>query len=296
LTTANTETAGFLGSPELLKEKVIIKGAMSSRIDQRAPKYDASGALIAPDKDDDDDADKKQEKVSDELSEVIFFKTTGFKGFDKAKSIQPWEMSSFVETKAAKMAETDMDDFRRYNSRNMSRIYPKGSITVFASLSSELELESLKILLVVLLLTGFRFDSSNYDPYTSWNAGCQLVALNYQTPCDELYYNEAMFNRQNRCGYILKPTHIVDPSAKPTTGVKKVTVTVIDARSLPKKMDESSRPVIDPQVVLTIAGSPSDRKEWATRVVKDNGYSPTWNETTSFTITESWSVRRLDFP
>lgn len=41
----------------------------------------------------------------------------------------------------------------RYNKRQMSRIYPKGT----------------------------RMDSSNYSPQPFWNAGCQMVALNYQT-------------------------------------------------------------------------------------------------------------------
>lgn len=43
-----------------------------------------------------------------------------------------------------------------YNKRQMSRIYPKGG----------------------------RVDSSNYMPQIFWNAGCQMVALNFQTPGD----------------------------------------------------------------------------------------------------------------
>lgn len=41
----------------------------------------------------------------------------------------------------------------RYNKLQLSRIYPKGT----------------------------RVDSSNYNPQLFWNAGCQLVALNFQT-------------------------------------------------------------------------------------------------------------------
>ena len=41
----------------------------------------------------------------------------------------------------------------RYNKQQLSRIYPKGT----------------------------RVDSSNYNPQVFWNAGCQLVALNFQT-------------------------------------------------------------------------------------------------------------------
>lgn len=41
----------------------------------------------------------------------------------------------------------------RYNKMQLSRIYPKGT----------------------------RVDSSNYMPQVFWNAGCQMVALNFQT-------------------------------------------------------------------------------------------------------------------
>ncbi len=41
----------------------------------------------------------------------------------------------------------------RYNKKQLSRIYPKGT----------------------------RVDSSNYMPQLFWNVGCQMVALNYQT-------------------------------------------------------------------------------------------------------------------
>ena len=40
----------------------------------------------------------------------------------------------------------------RYNNRQLTRVYPTGS----------------------------RVDSSNLDPRVHWNAGCQVVALNFQ--------------------------------------------------------------------------------------------------------------------
>lgn len=47
-----------------------------------------------------------------------------------------------------------LNNVHSYNKRQMSRIYPKGG----------------------------RVDSSNYMPQIFWNAGCQMVSLNYQTP------------------------------------------------------------------------------------------------------------------
>ena len=65
-------------------------------------------------------------------------------------------MSSFVETKIEKLARHKQyaSSFIKYSNRQLSRVYPKG-------------------------LT--RMDSSNYDPMVMWNAGSQMVALNYQT-------------------------------------------------------------------------------------------------------------------
>jgi len=81
-----TETVGFLGSPEMLQKKIIIKGSMASRVDQRSPKYDADGNLVAPEKEETEEEDsKKEEKVTEALSEVIFLKTASFKNFEKTK-------------------------------------------------------------------------------------------------------------------------------------------------------------------------------------------------------------------
>ena len=58
-------------------------------------------------------------------------------------------MSSFSENKVGKYLVKNTKEFLEYNTRQLSRIYPKG----------------------------IRFDSSNYDPVPSWNCGAQIVAL-----------------------------------------------------------------------------------------------------------------------
>ena len=45
-----------------------------------------------------------------------------------------------------------MKEFNDYHYRQLSRVYPSGR----------------------------RVDSSNFDPQPMWNAGCQMVAMNYQ--------------------------------------------------------------------------------------------------------------------
>ena len=68
-------------------------------------------------------------------------------------------------------------EFVNYNKRQLSRVYPKGT----------------------------RVDSSNYTPQMYWNAGCQLVALNFQTPDLGVMLNHGIFEYNARTGYVLKP-------------------------------------------------------------------------------------------
>lgn len=59
----------------------------------------------------------------------------------------------FVIKQVQKGEAISLTMLSRYNKRQMSRIYPKGT----------------------------RMDSSNYSPQPFWTVGCQMVALNYQT-------------------------------------------------------------------------------------------------------------------
>lgn len=38
-----------------------------------------------------------------------------------------------------------------------------------------------------------------------WNAGCQMVALNFQTPDLAMQLNQGKFEYNGNCGYLLKP-------------------------------------------------------------------------------------------
>ncbi|KAJ7372700.1 1-phosphatidylinositol 4,5-bisphosphate phosphodiesterase beta-4 [Desmophyllum pertusum] len=52
---------------------------------------------------------------------------------------------------------------------------------------------------------GSRVDSSNYNPQTMWNAGIQMVAINFQKPDSGMHLNQGKFRKNGGCGYILKP-------------------------------------------------------------------------------------------
>lgn len=77
------------------------------------------------------------------------------------------EVRSFDE----ELAPIDEEKFVEYNSKALSRIYPRGG----------------------------RVDSSNYNPLPYWLRGCQLVALNFQTPGE--FFNYRLSTK--RCGHVL---------------------------------------------------------------------------------------------
>ncbi|KAK5606500.1 1-phosphatidylinositol 4,5-bisphosphate phosphodiesterase beta-4 [Crenichthys baileyi] len=136
----------------------------------------------------------------------------------------------------------------------MSRIYPKGG----------------------------RVDSSNYMPQIFWNAGCQMVSLNFQTPDLAMQLNQGKFEYNGCCGYLLKPDFMrrsdrtFDPfSETPVDGVIAATcsVQVFSGQFLSDKK-------IGTYVEVDMYGLPTDtiRKEFRTRMVMNNGLNPAYNE------------------
>ena len=95
-------------------------------------------------------------KIHPLLSSMInYIQSVHFAGFDAAleKGLN-YQMSSFSETAALGYLKSQAVEFVDYNKMQVSRLYPKGA----------------------------RVDSSNYMPQIFWNSGCQMVALNFQTP------------------------------------------------------------------------------------------------------------------
>jgi len=163
-------------------------------------------------------------------------------------------MSSFAETAALGYLKSQAIEFVNYNKRQLSRIYPKGT----------------------------RADSSNYLPQIFWNAGCQMVALNFQTPDLAMQLNQGKFEYNGRCGYLLKPDfmrrkdRIFDPFAEsPVDGViaAQCSVRVISGQFLSDKK-------LGTYVEVDMYGLPTDtiRKEFRTRMVPSNGLNPVYNE------------------
>ncbi|XP_017264643.1 1-phosphatidylinositol 4,5-bisphosphate phosphodiesterase beta-4 isoform X1 [Kryptolebias marmoratus] len=186
---------------------------------------------------------------------VNYAQPVKFQGFDVAEERNiHHNMSSFNESVGLGYLKTNAIEFVNYNKRQMSRIYPKGG----------------------------RVDSSNYMPQIFWNAGCQMVSLNFQTPDLAMQLNQGKFEYNGSCGYLLKPDFMrrsdrtFDPfSETPVDGVIAATcsVQVFSGQFLSDKK-------IGTYVEVDMYGLPTDtiRKEFRTRMVMNNGLNPAYNE------------------
>ncbi|XP_033097147.1 1-phosphatidylinositol 4,5-bisphosphate phosphodiesterase beta-4-like isoform X1 [Anneissia japonica] len=186
---------------------------------------------------------------------VNYAQPVKFPGFEVAqeRSIHH-NMSSFNEAVGLGYIKNNCIEFVNYNKRQMSRIYPRGG----------------------------RVDSSNYLPQIFWNAGCQMVALNFQTPDIGMQLNMGKFEYNGSCGFLLKPDFMRRPdknfdpfSESPVDGVIAATcnVRVISGQFLSDKR-------IGTYVEVDMYGLPTDtiRREHRTRVIPSNGLNPVYNE------------------
>ncbi|XP_077313798.1 1-phosphatidylinositol 4,5-bisphosphate phosphodiesterase eta-2 isoform X1 [Lithobates pipiens] len=209
---------------------------------------------------------KKTMKLSRALSDLVkYTKSVGIHDVDTEISCS-WQVSSFSETKAHQILQQKPAQFVRFNQHQLSRIYP----------------------------SSYRVDSSNYNPQPFWNAGCQLVALNYQSEGRMLQLNRAKFNSNGNCGYVLKPKCMCHGAFNPNSEdplpgqlKKQLVLRIISGQQLPKPKDSmlgDRGEIIDPFVEVEIIGLPVDCFKEQTRVVDDNGFNPMWEETLVFTI------------
>uniref|UniRef100_A0AAV2M2D4 Phosphoinositide phospholipase C n=1 Tax=Knipowitschia caucasica TaxID=637954 RepID=A0AAV2M2D4_KNICA len=209
---------------------------------------------------------KKTMKLSRALSDLVkYTRSVGLCDIDAQVNCS-WQVSSLSETKAHQVLQQKPMDFLLFNQRQLSRIYP----------------------------SSYRIDSSNFNPQPFWNAGCQLVALNYQSEGRVLQLNRAKFYSNGNCGYVLKPPcmsqgafnpNLDDP--RPGQMKKQLVLKVISGQQLPKPKDSmmgDRGEIIDPFVEVEIIGVPVDCCKEQTRVVDDNGFNPMWEETLVFVV------------
>jgi len=258
-----------LPSPHQLTRKILLKGKMLRRIDvmYSHDNMELSRAIQNIDQEDQvlgdlppepeapvSGPEPATEKISEALAKLTYLKSVAFK--NPYQPNEPWEMSSFEERKIQSVCHGDPEGMMKYNGRLFSRIYPAGT----------------------------RFSSTNYNPISAWMHGSQMVALNYQKLDNGMIHNQAMFQLQGGCGYVIKPSHLREDGDMVSSPLS-FSVTIISARQLPKRKKGN---VASPYVELEILGIPQDCKTEKTKFIKRDGYKPTFNEKFSFRSAESF--------
>uniref|UniRef100_H3B811 Phosphoinositide phospholipase C n=1 Tax=Latimeria chalumnae TaxID=7897 RepID=H3B811_LATCH len=212
---------------------------------------------------------KKTMKLSRALSDLVkYTKSVGTHDVDTEVSYS-WQVSSFSETKAHQILQQKPNQFIRFNQHQLSRIYP----------------------------SSYRVDSSNYNPQPFWNAGCQLVALNYQSEGRVLQLNRAKFSTNGNCGYVLKPKCMCQGAFNPISEdplpgqlKKQLVLRLISGQQLPKPRDsmlgdrgETLQSYIEKQVIVMQTRLRAGQIR-SLFLLLPAGFNPMWEETLVFTL------------
>ncbi|KAM9045613.1 1-phosphatidylinositol 4,5-bisphosphate phosphodiesterase delta-3 isoform 1-T1 [Megaptera novaeangliae] len=255
-----------LPSPEQLKGRVLVKG-------KKLPAArNEDGRVLSDREEDNEDEDEEEEagaaeqrrrakQISPELSALaVYCCATRLRTLRSALP-QPCQVSSLSERKAKKLIREAGNSFIRHNACQLTRVYP----------------------------LGLRMNSANYNPQEMWNSGCQLVALNFQTPGYEMDLNAGRFLINGRCGYVLKPACLRQPDTTfdpecPGTPRTTFTIQVLTAQQLPKLNAEKPNSIVDPLVRIEIHGVPADCACKETNYVLNNGFNPRWGQTLQFQL------------
>ncbi|KAL3219350.1 hypothetical protein MRX96_030493 [Rhipicephalus microplus] len=200
-------------------------------------------------------AAKESEAVAEMSALVNYIQPVRFHSFEHTeKRDRSYEISSFVETQATNLLKEHPVEFVNYNKRQLSRIYPSGT----------------------------RVSSSNYMPQVFWNAGCQLIALNFQSLDLGMQLNLGIFEFNGRSGYLLKPDFMrradrkFDPFTESTVDgiiAGTVSIRIISGQFLTDKH-------VGTYVEVDMFGLPADtvRRRFRTHTVQANGINPVYDE------------------
>nr|XP_034992649.1 inactive phospholipase C-like protein 1 isoform X1 [Zootoca vivipara] len=265
------QSEAYLPSPEKLKMKIIIKGK----------KLPENEDLLEGEVSDEDEEAEISRRISEgsveapkmtwlckELSDLVSIcRAVRFKNFEHSmKSQNYWEICSFSEAEASRIANECPENFVNYNKKFLSRIYP----------------------------SAMRIDSSNLNPQDFWNCGCQIVAMNYQTPGPMMDLHTGWFLQNGGCGYVLRPSVMREEVSYFSANTKGIVpgaspqvlhVKIISGQNFPKPKGACAKgDVIDPYVFLEVHGIPADCTEQRTKTVQQNSDNPIFDESFEFEI------------
>ncbi|KAK8248982.1 hypothetical protein IWZ00DRAFT_312790 [Phyllosticta capitalensis] len=215
-------------------------------------------------------------------------------------------------------------DFRLPEAKTYNHIYSFAERT-FDSLCNKdsnckelLEEHNMRYLMRVYP-SGYRINSSNFDPIKFWRRGVQMAALNWQTYDLGQQINDAMFAAGlDRTGYVLKPQELREPKHREPSGddktkrkqkkLVKFSVDIISAQQLPRPSGMRPDASINPYVEFEMY-SANDKARGAaigeggmdasarngvsgigvplrkrTPIIEGNGYDPNFNAPLSMTL------------
>ncbi|XP_077403984.1 inactive phospholipase C-like protein 2 [Vanacampus margaritifer] len=210
----------------------------------------------------------KKFHVLKELSDLVTLcESVHFVDFPTStKSQKPWQLCSFNETQAGRLAGENPGDFVNHNKHFLSRVFP----------------------------SPMRVDSSNMNPQDLWKCGCQIVSMNFQTAGLMMDLNAAWFRQNGNCGYVLRPaimrqevSYFSADTRDTVPGVlpQLLHVKVISGQNLPKPRGSVAKgDVVEPYVYVEIHGIPADCTERRTRTVSQNCDNPVFDESFEFQI------------
>ncbi|MGH0139099.1 UNVERIFIED_CONTAM: hypothetical protein FKN15_036588 [Acipenser sinensis] len=177
-----------------------------------------------------------------------------------------WEVCSLGEVEAGRLANECPEELVNYNKRFLMRVRP----------------------------SAMRVDSSNPNPQDFWKCGCQLVAMNYQTPGPMMDLHTGWFQQNGGCGFVLRPAVMREEvsyfsantmGTVPGVPPQILRVKVISGQNFPKPRGACAKgDVIDPYVCVEIHGIPADCIEQRTRTATQNGDDPLFDESFDFQV------------
>ncbi|XP_077600255.1 inactive phospholipase C-like protein 2 [Stigmatopora nigra] len=211
---------------------------------------------------------RKKVSLLKELSDLVSLcESVHFIDFATAsKNQKPWQLCSFQESHAGRLAGESPGEFVNHNKHFLSRVYPNP----------------------------MRVDSSNMNPQDLWKCGCQIVSMNFQTAGLMMDLNAAWFRQNGNCGYVLRPAIMRQEvsyfsadtrDTVPGVSPQLLHVKVISGQNLPKpKGSVAKGDAVDPYVYVEIHGIPADCTERRTRTVSHHCDNPVFDESFEFQI------------
>lgn len=249
-TTTDSEIESRLASAKQLVRRVTRRGHRGEAAASGAPRErnGEKANVMGAQREDTGRASKQAKKLMSTTLASLLIYTIGVKcrGLNKKESYATQHMVSLSEKTALKMIRDPISNeaLIKHNRSHLTRVYP--SMMSFARLHA----------------------SRNFVPLDMWATGCQLVALNWQTTDLGFELNQAMFSRNGRCGYVLKPAALRMKEQGKTLAGKAVRfrldLRIVSAQQLPKKSKATSgkdkeknasqdnREPIDPFVVVSL--------------------------------------------